>query len=88
MFHEFYFHELSMAQDTLTTVEKVIRSTTIALLEDRTKGVSMPGCQVRRVARFLLHFFFYGILIFPYVCMALRSPEKVAAAFLKFFSST
>ena len=48
MFHGLYFHDLSMTQDTLTTVEKVIRSTTIALLEDRTKGVSMPGCQVRK----------------------------------------
>ena len=38
---------LGKAQDTLTTVERVIRSTTVALLEDRTKGVSMPGCQVR-----------------------------------------
>ena len=53
-----------MAQDTLTTVEKVIRSTTIALLEDRTKGVSMPGCQVRNVAAmYVLQFFVYGIFI-------------------------
>ena len=45
-----------MAQDTLTTVEKVIRSTTIALLEDRTKGVSMPGCQVRKITNYEIMF--------------------------------
>ena len=37
---------LGKAQDTLFTVEKVIRNTTIALIEERTKGLSMPGCQV------------------------------------------
>ena len=34
---------LGKAQDTLTTIEKVIRSTTVALLEGKTAGVSMPG---------------------------------------------
>ena len=85
MFHLLYFHELSMAQDTLTTVEKVIRSTTIALLEDRTKGVSMPGCQVRNVAAVYCSSLFMKSLltlpIGPTGSILFEIPELVEALF-------